>query len=465
MISWPLAVVFAVGVVMAALSPVLGAAIVAGCILLALTGPAGALQALAIATLVTFGSSTIFTPSAVTGILVRFVLVAAIVRVLPLVRARDLGLIWPVWLLTALAALTSAAVSPALGVSLVKVITFGLATTTLLVAVNRLAPQRLRSLQTWFLTLGVTIIALSALTLAKPGLGIGPNGGLQGLLAQPQAMGIFLAPFAAWSLTGLLLMRKRTSWLEAVFALGCMVLIFLTRVLIALGVVLLLRMFSHRAGSQANLGRPMAIAAVLALVLIAAPFASDKVSGLMRAFAFKGTEKHNRDLGEAFYDSRGGGLLGQWYNFQTSPIIGHGFGVYPDGHFPAGVVEFYGIPISAPIEKGFLPTAILEECGIVGGVSLITLILWLGRYAWRCSDLRWRAMFVAALGVNVGECVFLAPGGLGMIHWICLALAVSAYRAERVAPAVRRGAPEPQATIPEPENAAVVEPGHVAAST
>ena len=53
-------------------------------------------------------------------------------------------------------------------------------------------------MQTWLLTVGLTVIALSALTLVRPSVALGGDRGLQGILGQPQALGIFIAPFAAW---------------------------------------------------------------------------------------------------------------------------------------------------------------------------------------------------------------------------------------------------------------------------
>ena len=70
--------------------------------------------------------------------------------------------------------------------------------------------------------------------------------------------------------------------------------------------------------------------------------------------------------------------------------------------------------------ENFTSEAILEEGGILGGAGLAMLIVWLGLRAWRNTDLRWRAMFVACLGINVGECVFLSPGGIGMFDWLLL---------------------------------------------
>jgi hypothetical protein len=139
----------------------------------------------------------------------------------------------------------------------------------------------------------------------------------------------------------------------------------------------------------------------------------------------------------------------EWRNFLNSPWLGNGFGVYPDGKFPSGVVMFAGIPISAPIEKGFLPTAILEEGGIVGAACLALLIAWIGRRAWRAQDLRWRAMFVACLGVNIGECVFLSPGGIGILNWLLMGVCVSACRASPLMPRATKVAPREDASSPE----------------
>jgi len=159
--------------------------------------------------------------------------------------------------------------------------------------------------------------------------------------------------------------------------------------------------------------------------------ATGKVGAVLTDYAFKGSKGEVNSLGGAFYESRGSGVLSEWQNFVNRPLTGNGFGVYPDGHFSSGVQYFAGIPISAPVEKGFLPTAVLEEDGIPGALALVVMILLLGREAWRHPDLRWRALFCACLGINIGECVLLAPGGIGMIDWLLIGLAVSAHRADR----------------------------------
>jgi len=360
------------------------------------------------------------------------------VRVLPTIRGSDLRLLWPLWVFSILCALTSAMTSPALPISLMKIVTFAMACTAVLVAFRRVTPRALVALQTWFVSLGVTVIAVSGLMLLKPGLGIGGDGGLQGLLDQPQALGIFIAPFAAWSLTGAFLMRRQSSKLEIWFAIAALGLIVVTKArtagfatFFALGIVVLARLLGGRQRAQATLGRPLLLAGAAASVLVIVAITTGKLGSVLTDYAFKGSKGEVDSLGGAFYESRGSGVLSEWQNFTAHPLTGNGFGVFPDGHFPVGVQYFAGIPISAPVEKGFLPTAVLEEDGIPGGLSLLIMILWLGREAWRHPDLRWRALFCACLGINIGECVLLAPGGIGMFDWLLIGLALSAQRAAR----------------------------------
>lgn len=454
MISWRLALAVLVGLLALAV-PLVPTIAVVGCVIAAFLGPLRTVQALMVATLVMYANPNFVKHGPIDGVIFRLVLVAAVLRVLFSLRAADVRLIWPVWLFALVALCTSWATSPALPISLMKIGEFTFATTAVLIAFNHLKPPELASLQKWFLTVGLTVIGLSALMLLKPGLGAGSNGGLQGVLNQPQALGIFIAPFAAWSLSGVLLMRRRASWLEIWVALGTIVLIILTRARTAgfatffgVAVVTLARTLTRRTSGQATLGRPVIVVGLASLVLVAAALTTGKLTEVITQYAFKGTDQRGADVGDAFYESRGGGIVNEWSHFLERPFTGNGFGVYPDGKFPAGVTYFYGIPISAPIEKGFLPSAVLEEDGLPGGILLSLMIVWLGRYAWRNADLRWRAMYVACLGINVGECVFLSPGGIGMFDWLLVGLAIAAHRSNRVPAGLRQMRVADEVTAP-----------------
>ncbi|HEY2036383.1 MAG TPA: hypothetical protein VGG96_05170 [Steroidobacteraceae bacterium] len=465
LVSWRLAVVFTIGVAALAASPVVGAIVLGGCVAAALIGPAQAIQALMVATLVAYGNPYIIKPAPIEGVLLRLVLLAAILRLVPTMRGSDLRLVWPVWLFSIAEAFSSIQESHALLVSLMKVSELFCGVTAVLIAYNHVRPSQLAGLHRWLITLGLTVIGISGLTLLRPGIALGGDGGLQGLLNQPQALGIFMAPFAAWAITGVLMMRRRSSRLELWIALLISALIVLSKARTAgfgagVGILaaLMSRMLGRRRHGQAKLGRPILISGLACGVLAVLAVTTGQVSKIVTDYAYKGSAGKAQNLNQAFYASRGGGALSEWDDFLQKPLLGNGFGVYPDGEFPAGVVYFHGIPISAPIEKGFLPTAILQEGGALGGGLLTLVIALLSRRAWRNTDLRWRAMFVACLALNAGECVFLSPGGIGMFDWLLLSLAMFSYRTN---PAPVTLQPSPQDNLPDPAAASgpASEPG------
>ena len=458
LVSWKLAVVFAIGIAALAASPAVGAVVLGGCVAAALIGPVQAVQALTVATLVAYGNPAIIKPPPMGGVLLRLVLLAAILRLVPTMRGSDLRLVWPVWLFSLAEALSSLQESPAVLISLMKVAELFCGVTAVLIAYNHVKPVQLAGLQRWLITLGLTVIGISGLTLLRPGIALGGDGGLQGLLNQPQALGIFMAPFCAWAVTGVLLMRRRSTRLELLIALFVGALIVLSKARTAgfgagVGVVIVMvnRMMGRRRQGQARLGKPILVTCLACGVLAVLAATTGQVGKIFNDYAYKGSLGKAQNLDQAFYESRGGGAIGEWRDFLQKPLLGNGFGVYPDGRFPAGVVYFDGIPISAPIEKGFLPTAILQEGGALGGVLLTLVIGLLARRAWRNTDLRWRAMFVACLAINAGECVFMSPGGIGMFDWLLLSLAMFSYRTNQ-APVMLEALPqETEPARPDPQ--------------
>lgn len=427
-LKWPLAVLFALGGAALLVSPVVSTVALALCAVWALIGPLQAIQAMALSTLIGYMNPALQALAPVSGVLIRLVLLLSAIRVLPLTRAAQAQLLWPTWAFAAFAAVSALGVSPAISISIMKVITFVAGSTTAVVAFCRLEPEQISRLRIWLFTLATTVAALSAATLVVPAIAFHLNGkGLQGVLSHPQALGTVLAPFAAWWLTGIVVSSERLRAAAIVVAVGTLAVMLLTQARTALiatvlGVVAaaVTRTYGSRAthaGSNSRLAW-IGLACVVGLMLSA--LAGDEVLGFAKGFLLKRTE--DSSVSQAFLDSRGYGIVAEWQNFLSAPFTGHGFGVYADGSFPSGVSMFAGIPISAPVEKGFVPTAVLEETGLPGGLLLYFAVFWLGRHVWRSADLRWIAMFVAALGINAGEAVILSPGGMGLLIWIVIGL-------------------------------------------
>jgi hypothetical protein len=436
--SWKLALLFVLGEVALLTSPVVVNIALVLCVVWALFGPRQAIQALAMSVIVMYSNEALVTLSSASGALSRLVLIAAALRVWPLIRLSDLGRIWPIWLFAVLAASTSMMTSPAVAISIMKVITFAVVTTTIIVAYNQLSLRRLEELQTWIMTLGLVVVGLSLLTLARPSIAFHRTGtGLQGILGHPQSLAVLLAPFAAWLVAGLTMVKGKLRILPIVVTVTVCLAMLMTEArtaaaALAFGTTLaMLRSFGK---VPAGTTRPslvrlvgFACAAVVALVIVG--LTTDKLSHAAADFLMK--RSGARDVGHAFAASRGDGIASQWQHFLNKPLTGNGFGVYPDGHFPAGVAMWGDIPISAPVEKGFVPTAILEETGALGGLTFFLLVFMLGLWTWKSGDPRMMALFGACIGVNVGEAVILAPGGIGLLVWILIGLASAGARSRR----------------------------------
>jgi hypothetical protein len=188
-----------------------------------------------------------------------------------------------------------------------------------------------------------------------------------------------------------------------------------------------------RASDQAGIGRIAGAVLVGVLGIALVSVFTGQVGEAVNEFVLK---RGNADVATSFYESRGWGILSQWRNFLERPLLGNGFGVYADGKFPTGVVEVFGIPISAPVEKGFAPTALLEETGVLGASLFALMMFYLAKEVHKNTDLRWIAAFWAAVMVNIGEAVILSPGGIGLYVWLVIGLCASSGRLNKTFAAI-----------------------------
>lgn len=102
-----------------------------------------------------------------------------------------------------------------------------------------------------------------------------------------------------------------------------------------------------------------------------------------------------------------------WHNFLDSPLIGIGFEVAKTEFFQQNATLFY-----APIEKGFLPVAVLEETGLIGTFFFVIFLLTFLLSLARDLNVPGLAVFLTFLAVNCGEAMFFAVGGHGGFAWL-----------------------------------------------
>lgn len=181
-----------------------------------------------------------------------------------------------------------------------------------------------------------------------------------------------------------------------------------------LGIVLV---WKGRAFRRLNIrvSRPAAVLGMLAV--LGGAIAFDAVSGgrlskSLIKFAAKTGEEAETVTFEGATSSRKALVEVSYENFKKSPVTGIGFQVSTAEHFVKTASLFY-----APVEKGFLPTALLEEVGILGTAAFcVLLVTWL----WSLISARNApgvVLVIAFLLVNCGEVSFFAIAGHGAYQW------------------------------------------------
>jgi hypothetical protein len=155
---------------------------------------------------------------------------------------------------------------------------------------------------------------------------------------------------------------------------------------------------------------------LLSLAVIAYDVASGgSLTRMAIAFAQKGKQTEAISV-EAVFASRQGLIDQMWANFLETPLIGIGFEVSYSEYFRQNATLF-----NAPIEKGFMPMAVLEETGLIG--TFFFLIFLGSLIASLCRDLNVPGLVLlfTFLAVNCGESMFFSLGGHGAYGWLMTA--------------------------------------------
>jgi hypothetical protein len=280
--------------------------------------------------------------------------------------------------------------------------------------------------------LGIAVF-ITSVPLLGSSAGYSRNGsGFNGILYHPQALGVFLvmtgaAAFAAGCkaprLSRVLIASGIAQW-SLIFFTGARTAL----VAIALGGTVYLFETAVRGIKYSRLRylpAPVIAIAITGLILVVT--VSPGLREGFTAFIQKGDEQSlvSVDNPEVALDesSRGGQIFDALKLAGEHPLFGYGFGVDPgsQSNMDANGSQLGGIPLSAPVEQGFLPLATIAQIGIVGSLFVLAFLLSVYRLA-RVESGETSALFVAVLGVNLGEMIFYSVGGLGILMWVLLAL-------------------------------------------
>lgn len=339
------------------------------------------------------------------------------------------------WLLGVLLLVHSLLFSVVVDVSVLKVISWVLVVVTLISAWQGLS---IHARATLFeqLQLGLALLILLSLPLlALPDIGYAVNGtGFQGLLGHPQSFGPTVA--LAGSFFGArALGRRLPRWGDiAVFGL-CLLLAVLSEartaglaMIFGLAVAVVLSpKFSGvpRKDLMPGLSSPriwVLATVTLCAMITAAPFMVEQFSN----YIFKRSD--TTSLIQEADESRGELVEAMFDNISENPFTGIGFGI---GSYPTLMVierdPVFDLPVSALVEKGVMPVAIVEELGLIVGLAVFGWLLAALRRSARAGVPQF-AVVITLLLVNLGESMLFSVGGMGMLLLILLTGAITSER-------------------------------------
>lgn len=334
-------------------------------------------------------------------------------------------------------------------VSLLKVVSWSLLSLGVFGLVLRVCSRYPQDSTFIFLALGTVSVLFSLLLI---GLGLGTRTGgnfVGGMFSHSQTAGPVFAVVFVLLMDGYLRERKvnRFHLLIAFMALALVYLSHSRNAMLALvaGGVLSWAVLAGRGLRLPYPGRFWRLVGlVLVLFLLPALLDPGKVQENFISFVQKG-DTYTTDLTELAEGSRGGLIERSMANFREYPLFGIGFGVGSD--YDAFQRKVSGTwLVSASAEKGFLPSAVLEEQGLVGAVLFVLLLVHLVSRVSRYGSFTTLWILFATLLLNLGEAALFSMGPLGVWMWLMIAYAYAQSQPRSTpAPGLKRVYPS---TIP-----------------
>jgi hypothetical protein len=292
--------------------------------------------------------------------------------------------------------------------------------------------------------MGTAVVILSTPLLPlEVGYAALGGGYFNGIFYHPQALGVFLVLTGAASFAAAFKMPRLQRELIAC-GLAQWSMIYFTRCRTALlaiilgGIVYIIEVL-FRGGKSSRIRFVSASTISLAVTgfLLAAmlfPIIKEGIATFVRKGNVQAINSTEDWMVALSMGSRGGQIINDLDIIDEHPLLGYGFGVEPgsESNMDTNSVLLWGIPLSAPIEQGFLPLATVAQIGVVGSLVILPFLISMYRSA-RRSSAEDAAFFVAVLGVNFGEMIFFSFGSMGGLVWVMLVfLTVSGSMSGRI---------------------------------
>ncbi len=253
----------------------------------------------------------------------------------------------------------------------------------------------------------------------------GEAGYFCGILNHSQCLGPTVACIAGWLLCDMLFVEKRIMFVHILLFCLCPLELYKTAsrtsllaFFVAVMVIFLYSVPQLRISSQLKRRLRLMIIAGLFVLTVSGIILEYRNNGMTNWLNKSGNmpeQKNNNVTIERLTSSRQGVIAESFQDFIKSPILGMGFQVSKKHEILA---KSKIIVLSVPVEKGFLPTMVLGETGILGAFAFLFFLFQFYHECIRREYLSMLALFTTMLASNLGEATFFSPGGLGGMEWL-----------------------------------------------
>lgn len=318
-------------------------------------------------------------------------------------------------------------------IAILKLVSFWVGMTGIMACIHTVRCTRTDTTE-WYVAQAGCVCLMCALSLAMGVAanfrGIAIEKGLYNLgFYHSQTMGPVAAMLIVYVLCVYLFAGHRNRWVCLPIAGALLVFLWMTRSRTGMGTlvaglcVALVATFTWRVKRQMRLRLNVSRSTLVVLFVAAAMVfaAADVVSRgqisqkVLGFVAKKSQAVESVTLDETLASRRG--LVERSYeNFRESPIFGIGFQVAKTQYFVDNATLF-----TAPVEKGFLPTAVLEEVGLVGATSFVIFLITMFRQLISERNIPGLTMFTTFLIMNLGEVTIFGLAGPGAYQWMLVA--------------------------------------------
>ncbi len=317
--------------------------------------------------------------------------------------------------------------SPLPDVSLLKAIAWSLAMITSIVAWSILSPEQRTQTSVDIFT-GISLVIVASAPFNFSYIGYARNGtGFQGILNQPQVFGITAASLFAYVLTNLLQQKRFSVTIALALALSgvCIVLskarvAFLSPI-IGVSLAMAVQVISKRRSSKLQGLRSPFFWTLIVILSAVGAFRYEEVGTFISDFVTNKRGGGASSLSEAYRQARGGAIDRMMVNIQDEPWTGIGFGISSISPSSMTITRepIFGLAVNAPVEKGILPLAVLEEVGVIGFMIFAMWAFFAFLSAIANDDGRLSVLFTIFL-INLAESTLFSPGGAGLLFIVLL---------------------------------------------